>query len=210
MKIIDISLPISPEMTVWPGNPPIVLDQFQSMGKGAHVNETRISCSVHCLTHVDAPHHFLNDSRTVESLPLDVLIGPVQVVALPDEISLVTASVLGTASILPGTKRILMKTRNSYLWSAGDRKFHEDFVAITPDGAEWLVDHEILLVGVDYLSVAQYKQGGPTHRILLSAGIIIVEGLDLSAVEPGSYDLVCLPLKILGSDGAPARAILIK
>jgi arylformamidase len=210
MKIIDVSLAISPEMPVWPGNPSIVLDQFQSIGKGAHVNETRMSCSVHSLTHVDAPHHFLNDNRTVESLPLEVLVGPVQVIAIPDQAGMVSASILGTAPILPGTKRILIKTRNSNLWRVEDRKFHEDFVALTPDGAEWLVDHEVLLIGVDYLSVAQFKQGGPTHRILLSAGIVIVEGLDLSAVEPGCYDFVCLPLKISGSDGAPARAILIK
>lgn len=210
MEIIDISLPISPEMPVWPGDPPILLDKIQSIDQGAHVNVTQMSCSVHSLTHVDAPHHFLNDGRTVDTLPLELLVGPVQVIAIPDEINTVTASVLESSSIQPGTKRILIKTRNSNLWRQGDRNFHEDFAAITPGGAEWLVDHEVLLVGVDYLSVAQFKQGGPTHRILLTAGIVVLEGLDLSAVEPGSYGLVCLPLKILGSDGAPARTILIK
>jgi arylformamidase len=210
MEIHDITLPVSPGMPVWPGDPPLVLEQLESMDAGAHANVSRLDCSVHTGTHVDAPHHFLNNGRTVESLPLDVLIGPVQVVAISSGAELVTASVLESASIPHGTTRLLLKTRNSDIWQRGEERFQENFVAVSSDGAEWLVAHGVRLVGVDYLSVAPFKNSGPTHHILLKAGMVILEGVDLSAVEPGVYDLYCLPLKLVGSDGAPARAILVR
>ncbi len=209
MKIYDISLPISPALPIWPGDSPLVLERVESMDDGAHVNVSRLSCSVHTGTHVDAPHHFLNDGRTVESLPLEALIGPAWVAALPPGADLVTASVLEAASIPGGTTRLLLKTRNSEIWRRGEMRFQEDFVAVSPDGAEWLVAHGIRLIGVDYLSVAPFQDSDPTHHILLKAGVIILEGVDLSAVEAGTYDLYCLPLKLAGSDGAPARAILV-
>lgn len=209
MKIFDITLPVFPGMPVWPGDPPLVLEQVEAMDSGAHVNVSRLDCSVHTGTHVDAPHHFLNDGRTVESLPLEVLTGPARVVAIPSSADLVTAPVLEAASIPPGTARLLLKTRNSEFWRRGERRFQEDFVAVSPDGAEWLVAHGIRLVGVDYLSVAPFQDSDPTHHILLEAGVVILEGVDLSAVQPGAYDLYCLPLKLVGSDGAPARAILV-
>ena len=107
-------------------------------------------------------------------------------------------------------KRILFGTRNSHLWARGETTFQKDFAAITEDGAEWLVERGVQLVGVDYLSVAPYGDSVPTHTVLLKAGIVIVEGLNLSKIMRGFYDLYCLPLKLLGSDGAPARAILIQ
>ncbi len=210
MKIHDVSLPISPNLPVWPGDPAIVLEQVSSMDAGAHDNVSRLACGVHTGTHVDAPHHFLNDHRTVELLSLDILVGPARLVQISDKVKVVNADVLENAGIPPGTVRLLLKTRNSQLWERGEMDFFTDFVGISADGADWLVQHQIKLIGIDYLSVAPYKQSIPTHRILLGVGMIIVEGMDLSAVQPGDYQLYCLPLKLVGSDGAPARAILVE
>jgi arylformamidase len=208
MKIHDISVPVSPSLPVWPGDPAVVLEKVSSMDAGAHDNVSRLACGVHTGTHVDAPHHFMNDHRTVEMLALDVLVGPALVVELPLDARLVTADVLEQAAIPAGTERVLLKTANSQLWARGENAFFTDFVGVSEDGAEWLVSHAIKLVGIDYLSVAPYHQSIPTHRALLGAGVIVVEGLDLSAITPGSYGLYCLPLKLVGSDGAPARVIL--
>lgn len=210
MTIFDISLTISPTLPTWPGDPELVLEQFESMDKGAHANVTSISTSLHVGTHVDAPHHFLNDGRTVENLPLDVLTGPCYVVQLPDGVDAITAEVLDRTEITSDMKRVLFGTSNSHNWVKSEAKFQEDFVAITEDGAEWLVEHGVQLVGVDYLSVAPYGDSEGTHKALLNAGVVIVEGLNLSNVVRGFYDLYCLPLKIAGADGAPARAILIQ
>ena len=210
MTIYDISLTISPNLPIWPGDPKLELEQIASMDQGAHVNVTRISAAVHLGTHVDAPHHFLNDGRTVENLPLDVLTGPCYVVQLPDGVEAITADMLERMELTFDFKRILFGTSNSHWWAKGETKFQTDFVAITEDGAEWLVKHGVQLVGVDYLSVAPYADSVPTHTVLLKAGVVVVEGLNLSQVSRGFYDLYCLPLKIAGSDGAPARAILIQ
>lgn len=210
MKIYDITLPITPSMPVWPDDPPIRLEQLESIDQGAHANVTALSMSAHTGTHVDAPHHFLNDGRTVEQLSLEVLTGPALVIHVPDKDDQVTSEVLEQAQIPAGTERLLLRTRNSNLWRDGIMKFDESFVGITADGAEWLVAHRMRLVAADYLSIAPYKQSGPTHRILLNAGIIPLEGVDLHAVPPGNYELFCLPLKLVGSDGSPARVLLIQ
>jgi len=210
MTIYDISLTISPNLPIWPGDPALELELIESMDKGAHANVTRLSAAVHLGTHVDAPHHFLNDGRTVENLPLEVLTGPCYVTQLPDGIEAITAEVLDRTEISSEMKRVLFGTRNSHLWAKSESTFQTDFVAITEDGAEWLVEHGVQLVGVDYLSVAPYGDSVPTHTVLLKAGVVVVEGLNLSRIVRGFYDLYCLPLKIAGSDGAPARAILIQ
>ena len=210
MTIYDISLTISPNLPTWPGDPALELELIESMDQGAHANVTRMSAAVHLGTHVDAPHHFLNDGRTVENLPLDVLTGPCYVTQLPDGIEAITEEVLERSEITPEMKRVLFGTRNSHLWAKGETTFQTDFVAITEDGAEWLVERGIQLVGVDYLSVAPYGDSAPTHTVLLKAGVVVVEGLNLSKIVRGFYDLYCLPLKIAKSDGAPARAILVQ
>jgi arylformamidase len=210
MKIFDISLAISATLPVWPGDPPFALERVESMDAGAHNNVSRVDMGVHTGTHIDAPYHFIQDGRTAESLSLEVLTGSALVVRIPDEVSLITAEVLDRARIPPGAERLLFRTSNSALWAKGAREFYTGFVAIPADGAEWLVRHEVKLVGVDYLSVSPYKNSIPTHRTLLQAGVVIIEGLDLSTVPPGEYNLYCLPLKLVGSDGAPARAILTK
>jgi arylformamidase len=210
MKIYDISLTISPGIPVWPGDPKVEMELISSMEKGAHVNITRLALCAHTGTHVDAPRHFLNDGGTVESLPLEALTGPAHVIRIPDEVTAITADVLERVSIPDGAERLLFKTRNSALWARGEAEFQTGFVAIPADGAEWLVQRGVKLVGVDYLSVSPYKVSIPTHHTLLKAGVVILEGVDLSAVSEGAYELYCLPLKIAGSDGAPARVILIE
>ncbi len=210
MTIYDISLTISPDLPTWPGDPRPELELFASMDQGDLYNATRISASIHLGTHIDAPRHFINDGRTVEQLPLEVLTGPCYVTQLPDGVEAITSEVLDRMEVTSEMKRILFGTRNSHLWARGETQFQTDFVAITEDGAEWLVERGVQLVGVDYLSVAPYIDPIPTHLVFLRAGVIIVEGLNLSNVMRGFYDLYCLPLKIAGCDGAPARAILIQ
>ncbi len=208
MHTYDITLALSPEIPVWPGDTPFVLERVESMANGDHVNLSRVEMSCHMGTHVDAPDHFLNNGKTIENLPLNILSGRAYVLHLPD-VDVITADILERAEIPPRTRRILFKTRNSDYWLRREKEFQTGFVALAEDAARYLVNRGVKLVGVDYLSVAPYKQGRPTHEALLRAGVVVVEGLDLSAVTQGRYTLFCLPLKLAGSDGAPARAILI-
>ncbi len=208
MRTYDITLTITPEMTVWPGDPPVNMQRTSSIDSGDSSNVTQITMSCHTGTHVDAPDHFLNNGKTVESLSLDLLMGRVYVLHLP-EVNLITASVLMDADIPPRTRRLLFKTRNSDYWANGNKEFQTDFVGLSVDAAELLVDRNVRLVGVDYLSVAPFKNGKPVHTILLNAGVVVIEGLDLSKVSQGRYTLHCLPLKLGGAEGAPTRAILV-
>lgn len=208
MRIYDVSLTITPSMPTWPGDSPLEFQRSSKIEAGDSANVTRIGMSVHTGTHVDAPYHFLSDGKTVEHLPLNHLTGRAYVLHLPD-VDLITAEVIKNADIPTRTRRVLFKTRNSTYWSQGEQDFQPDFVGISQDGAEYLVNRGIKLVGIDYLSVAPYRQSKHTHEVLLQAGVIIVEGLDLSEVSQGRYTLYCLPLKLAGSDGAPARVILI-
>lgn len=210
MHTYDISLTISTDLPTWPGDPSIDLDRFSKMEDGAMCNVTKISSSLHIGTHVDAPYHFLGgNSATIDQLPLNLLTGRAYVLHLPDDVSSITAKVLERAEIPPRTRRLLFRTRNSHHWAKGEKEFQKEFVAIHPDGAEYLCQHGIRLVGVDYLSVAPFNDGEATHSILFKGGVVVIEGLDLSRVDQGRYTLYCLPLKIAGADGAPARAILV-
>lgn len=209
MQIHDISLSINTRLPTWPGDPGIQLDRISKMEDGEDANVTHMAMGVHTGTHVDAPYHFVGvDAPTVESLPLDVLCGPATVVQFLDA-QLITADLLHQAKLPPQIERLLFKTSNSELWARGMDVFQEDFVALSADASQYLVDLGVRLVGVDYLSVAPFAAPVPTHQILLREEVVIVEGLNLSAIRPGNYDFYCLPLKIQGSDGAPARAILI-
>lgn len=210
MKIFDISVSIHPKLPVWPGDPQVVLERYRQQSKGDASNDSRLACSVHCGTHIDAPAHFIDRGTTIEQLSLDSLVGSATVVEFP-EIDRITPDLLETQQIDAQTDRLLLKTKNSELWADPEHEFYPDFVALSADSARWIVNRGIQLVGIDYLSIQMFNDTEPlTHRILLEAGVIILEGLDLRAVEPGNYQLICLPLKLTGSDGAPARAILIK
>ncbi|HVN56381.1 MAG TPA: cyclase family protein [Anaerolineaceae bacterium] len=209
MVLYDISITITPEMPVWPGDPRVRLERISQIAAGDMANVSRLECGVHTGTHLDAPIHFVEGGAAVEQLPLDVLIGPVEVVQAPDEIDLIDATFLDTVGLPARIERVLFKTRNSRIWTSGVEGFQKDFVALAPDGARFLVEHGIRLVGIDYLSIAPFDDPVPTHQILLERGVIALEGVNLSAVEPGRYILYCLPLKLGGSDGAPARTVLI-
>ncbi len=208
MRIYDISLGISSALPTWPGDPKIHLEQVSKISEGHASNITKIEMSAHTGTHIDAPYHFIESGMTVDQIPLKVLTGRVYVLHLPD-ISIITADILKETTLPPRTRRILFKTRNSDNWVKDNAEFEKDFVALSPDGAQYLVDRNICLVGIDYLSVAPFLDPTPTHEILLKAGVVIVEGLNLSKIKQGRYSFYCLPLKITGAEGAPARAILI-
>jgi arylformamidase len=208
MPIYDISLPISESMVVWPGDPPVSITQPSHLIRGDTATVSHLSMSAHAGTHVDAPAHFILGGAGVDDLDLNVLVGPAVVVEATTADTL-SAEVLEGLSIPANTERVLFRTRNSDRWARGEHEFYRGFVAITEDGARWLVARAIQLVGVDYMSVGPFGEGASTHRTLLKAGVIAVEGLNLSGIEPGVYQLVCLPLNVVGGDGAPARAILI-
>jgi arylformamidase len=208
MRIFDVSLTIHEGMPVWPGDDQVILKRRTKIEEGAHANVSFLSLSVHTGSHVDAPFHFLENGTKVDEMPLDVLVGPAQMVEIPDSVSVINAEVIKGANILTGTQRILFKTRNSRFWDLKNEEFQTTFVGIDLSGSQELVKRGIKLVGIDYLSVSPFKVSKPTHDVLLGSSVIIIEGLDLRNVAPGFYDLYCLPLKLLGSDGAPARVIL--
>ncbi|HEY3345262.1 MAG TPA: cyclase family protein [Anaerolineaceae bacterium] len=210
MQIWDISVTIDPNLPVWLGDPPFNIERVQKIEEGANANVSRIVMGVHTGTHVDAPFHFLMDGAKVETLALDVLIGPAVVVQIPDPVNVLDKGVIDAAGIPAGAERILFKTRSSGYWSKFGAEFQTDFVAIDASGAQALVDRGVKLVGIDYLSISPYKNSRPTHQILLASKAIIIEGLDLSKIEPGEYQLICLPVKLGGAEGAPARTVLTR
>jgi arylformamidase len=209
-RIVDVSLPVGPDLLTWPGDPGIRIDPAKRIDRGDPANVSELHLGSHTGTHVDPPVHFLPGEHSIDQLDLDVFFGAAVVADLLD------AECIGPAELdrltLPeGTERLLCRTRNSGLWSRRPVEFPEDYVAVTAEGARWLVGRGIRLVGVDFLSVE--KDGPPdfpVHRTLLGGGTIIVEGLDLSGVEPGTYTFACFPLRITGGDGSPARAVLIE
>lgn len=209
MKIIDISPCVDESLPVWPGDPPIRIEQFLDLGRGDAANASMISCSAHTGCHVDAPAHHFADGVGADELSLAILLGPAYVadLALVEQIG---PEELDALRLPAGVRRLLFKTRNSNLWNERPHVFHRDYVALTPEGAEWVVRFGVRLVGIDYLSVERFSPPAPiTHRTLLQAGVVILEGLDLRAVTPGPYQLICLPLRLRGLDGAPARAVLV-
>ena len=208
MHVYDITLTITSDLPTWPGDQPVILERVEKIEDGGTANITRVTMSAHTGTHVDAPYHFFADGDTVDNIPLKTLTGRAYVLSLPD-VEKITAQVLVKAEIPPRTRRVLLKTRNSNYWKSGEREFQRDYVGLSADGAEYLVDKGVRLVGIDYLSIAPFQATRPTHEILLKAGVVIVEGLNLSQIEPGRYTFYCLPLKLDRSDGAPARAILV-
>lgn len=210
MKIHDITLTIRPGMPVWPGDHPVELYRDEKIEEGANANVSNLSISVHTGTHVDAPYHFLMEGPKVDTLPLNVLVGEVQVVEIPDSIKTITREVVEGLELREGITRVLFKTSNSKVWRSGSDEFYTGFVGIDAGGSQILADKGIRLVGIDYLSISPYKNSRPTHEILLGARMVIIEGLDLFGIEAGVYTLYCLPLKLKDTDGAPARVILVE
>jgi len=214
MAIHDISVLLTDRTVTWQNEEtPLTLEWLAAVGvNGSECTLSRVAYGSHTGTHLDAPLHFIEGGGTVDGLDLSILIGPCLVVEIPhrNQTGVTDHDLIG-CGIPPGTKRLLLKTENSRRRLLDDPIFAPDFVAIAPSGAKWLVDAGVQLVGVDYLSVGSAIDGtgGETHRVLLAAGIIAVEGLNLAETVPGIYDLICLPLRIKGAEGAPVRAVLI-
>lgn len=206
----DISLPLAPGMFTWPGDPAFELERIARIEDGDGANVSRIAASVHLGTHVDAPRHFLADGKGADRLDLDALIGPALVLVL-DGCDRIEAGHLRAAardSLIPaGTERLLLRTRNSQRREAGLPIF-PDFCSLAPDAAEWLVANGMRLVGIDGPSIAPLDALEETHRSLLAADIVVLEGLRLEGIARGCYTLCCLPLRLTDADGAPARAVL--
>jgi arylformamidase len=211
MQIYDISVPIVPgETPVFPGDPGIEVSSFLSIERGDAANVTALNFGAHTGTHVDAPAHFIEGAPKLQTLSLEAFAGEARVVEIERD-ALAVEERHVTDETIKGATRVLFKTRNSAFWADPRGRFREDFTYITPEAARALVSRGVRLVGIDYLSVEKFgSEGFETHIELLSNGVVIVEGLDLRAVEPGIYELVCLPLKVAAGsgDGAPARAIL--
>ena len=203
---IDVSVPLRTGMVHWPDNPPILIERMLDIERGDVANVSKLSMGAHTGTHMDAPLHFFRTGKGIDTMPLTATIGRARVLEIHDPES-IKPEELRPHRIQRG-ERVLFKTRNSArCWHNDD--FVEDFVYISQEAARYLVAQQVQTVGVDYLSVGGFlKDGVETHHALLEAGIWIIEGLNLSNVAPGTYELVCLPLKIEGSDGAPSRAIL--
>ena len=205
MEFVDVTVPLSEQVPTYPGNVPFQLEAVKRIADGASSNVSAFHLGAHTTTHVDAPRHFFDQAPGVDALPLEVLMGPARVVELPG-LAPITAERLRDAN-LDGVTRVLFKTGNSALWSSP--RFSTEFAHVTGDAAQLLIEHGIRLVGVDYLSVERFKApGAPAHRALLGAGVVVVEGLNLSRARAGNCELICLPLPVVGCDGAPARAIL--
>jgi arylformamidase len=203
MKLYDISVPIRPGMIIYDGNPGVHLERVDSIPEGAHANVSRLDFGVHTGTHVDAPLHFIEGGPGSESIDVEELVGPAHVIDATSAVGDLDDQTLERLDI-PAAERILLKTTNGRLWER--ESFSRDFIRLTGSGARLLIAKNVRVIGIDYLSIGDAE----AHQELLSAGVIPVEGLDLRAVEPGLYQLVCLPLRLDGSDGDPARAILMK
>lgn len=206
MDWIDISIPLRDDMTVFAGEPPFRRERISAIVDGAICNLSRMALGVHTGTHVDAPVHFVEGGATAEAIALDALIGPAWVVDATAATGSITAGDLEGFDIPAGEVRLLFRTPSVHLWDTP--AFEPDFVALDATAATALVRRGVRSVGIDYLSIAPHDDPAPTHRILFEAGVVVLEGLDLRMVAPGAYDLLCLPLRIVGSDGAPARALL--
>lgn len=205
---IDISVDLGPQTVIWPGSCSIEFNKWKDINRGDKSNNTEIKFNAHAGTHIDAPHHFINDGKNTSQISLNKLMGEVLVLDLTGR-GEISDSHLKSLGIPMGTKKVLLKTDNSILWQTRVRVFNKKFVALTAEAARWLVKRGIELVGIDYLSVQKYKDNPEVHRVLLGAEVVVIEGLDLSRVKPAYYDLICLPLKFVGLEAAPARAILL-
>jgi arylformamidase len=207
MAIYDITVPIRADMPVYEGDPKVDIAAWSALARGDSSNVSFLHLGAHTGTHVDAPAHFIADARRIDALSLDVLMGPARLVRVPDEVTEIDANFVAGCD-LNGIERVLFHTRNSSFWNEGFRK---DFTHLLPEAAELLVSSGVKLVGTDYLSIEKFHSGHHrTHLTLLSSQVIIVEGLNLSEVPAGDYELICLPLRIAdgSGDGAPARAVL--
>jgi len=212
-RIYDISLPITPGMVVWPGDPQVTIRQVSALEKGDESNVSQIRMSVHTGTHIDAPLHFLREGKPIGGIPLEKLVGKALVLVVPDDVAVISRAVLEKhphLQLLDEIKKVLFKTRNSSSDLAEAIEFDKNYVGLDTSGAQFLSRFALDLIGVDYLSAAAYHDTDRPHEILLAREVVLLEGLDLAEVPAGIYDLYCLPLKLADCEGAPARVILVE
>jgi arylformamidase len=205
MKLIDVSVPLDAKLPTYPNNTPFSVEPIKRLSDGGSSNVSTLHMSAHTGTHVDAPRHFFDGGAGIDLLPLDMLVGRTRVIEITSRKAIAAEDL--AAFNLSEDVRVLIKTANSRFW--GSPEFHPEYVGVTESGAKHLVEHGVKVVGVDYLSVEQFHTpGAPAHHVLLGAGTVVIEGLNLRDVEPGVYDMYCLPLLVVGCDGAPARVVL--
>ena len=210
MPIFDVTVPVSNELPTWPSDPAVEITDWRSLSAGDGANVSMLNFGAHTGTHVDAPAHFIEGAPKVESLPLDALIGEATVIEVPQDMHAIDEEFI-QEHYVTGTQRVIFKTRNSAFWNEAEPQFHTDFTYLDLPAARWLVAQGIKLVGIDYLSIEKYaSEKHETHVALLSRGVVILEGLNLTGIVAGSYELICLPLRLRSNkgDGAPARAVL--
>jgi len=210
MPIYDVSVPLSSALPTYPGDPGISIQDWSKIANGDGANVSALSFGAHTGTHVDAPAHFIEGAKKVDSLALDVLIGDAQVIEVPEEKRVIDEEFV-TANCAPGTKRVIFKTRNSAFWTGDFAEFRTDFTYLDLPAARKLIERGVKLVGIDYLSIEKFRsKDHEVHRALLANEVIIVEGLNLTGVPAGKFELICLPLRLRShlGDGAPARAVL--
>jgi len=204
-RFLDVSVPLAPGLVAYPGNPAFELHAIKRIADGGSSNVSRLVLGTHTGTHVDAPRHFFDEGAAVDALPLDLLIGRARVIQVSRRGGITQDDLAGAG--LREDLRVLLKTANSGLWNG--QPFRDDYTHLTESGARYLVEQGVKVVGIDYLSIEQFKKpGAPAHRALLSQGVIIIEGLNLADAESGMYEMYCLPLRLRGGDGAPARVVL--
>ena len=212
MRIIDITLTLRPDMPTWPGEPGPRIEPLARIAQGKPANVSTLILGDHTGTHVDPPLHMLPDGYGVDEMPLEAMLGPCLVLTYQAEAHISDAW-LERQRIPSTTTRLLFRTRNSELWRTPNHEFERSFIALDQTAGTWLAKRNVALVGVDYLSIEPFgssPKGHPVHKALLRKGTVIIEGLDLHAVEPGEYEIACLPLRIERGDGAPARVVLIQ
>ncbi|MCB2203017.1 cyclase family protein [bacterium] len=212
-QIYDISVPIRPSSIVWPGDPPVAIRQMSAISDGAESNLSQIRMSVHTGTHIDAPAHFLEGGKRIGDIPLEKLIGQVLVVEINPDQDVITDQVLinhPQIDAIKNASKVLFKTRNSKHWHESPDEFIKDYVGVDTSAAAYLAKLDLDLIGIDYLSISPFNDIEKPHQILLEREIVLLEGVDLSEVKPGVYQIYCLPLKLQSCEGAPARVILKK
>ena len=210
MPIYDVTVPLSNDLPTWPGDPAVEITDCRCLSNGDAANVTALNIGAHTATHVDAPAHFIEGAPKVESLDLNVLIGKAEVVEVPEDYRAINNEFV-LAHCSPGAERILFKTRNSAFWNEPKPEFRTDFTYLDLEAARTLVQRGAKLIGIDYLSIEKFhSEKHETHLTLLSHGVVILEGLNLTGIPAGKYELICLPLRLRSNkgDGAPARVVL--
>ena len=210
MKIFDVTVPIKNFMPVWPGDPQVENRLVSSIEKGEEANVTSIQMSAHTGTHIDAPNHFIKSGAAIEGLNLTTLLGEVEVIEIDFLVAQIDALTLSKLNRTQWPQRVIFKTNNSNLRLLENEFFYQNFTALLPDAAEYLVQKGVKLVGIDYLSIAPFENGSDSHIILLENDVVVLEGLNLAEISPGIYELIALPILLEGADGSPARVLLIQ